>query len=88
MWADDEAFRAKYLSESVQTLIDCDDTTTKFTECTEKRWLAEGSLYWRKCATTQQKQEIRDEYTRWKDGRARDQLAEPLGADDNGEEDA
>jgi hypothetical protein len=92
MWADDEAFRAKYMSEAVQAEIDGDDKTTKHADGSEARWLAEGSLFWRKCATAQQKKDIRDEFNRWKEERERSALAEPLGADDgaddDGEEDA
>jgi len=82
MWSDDEAFRTKYHTDAVQVAIDDDDKTTKHADGSEARWLAEGSLFWRKCATAQQKKDIRDEYNRWKEDRERAALAEPLGADD------
>ena len=88
MFAVNEDFRAKYMSEAVQAVIDGDDKTTKHADGSEERLLAEGVLFWSKCATAQQKKEIRDEYNRWKEERARSALAEPLGADEGGEEDA
>ena len=83
MWANEEEFRTKYLTEAVQTEIDGDDKTTKHPADTEARRLAEGSLFWRKCATTQQKSAIRDEFTRWLEERKRGQLAEQLDDGDD-----
>ena len=76
MWANEEEFRTTYLTEAVQTEIDGDDKTTKHPADTEARRLAEGSLFWRKCATDKQKSAIRDEFTRWQEERKRDLLAE------------
>ena len=81
MWAD-EAWKARYMTEAVQAKIDGDNKTTKHAEGSEARYRAEGGLFWLQCASAQQKNEIRDEWNRWKEERKRSALAEPLGADD------
>jgi len=82
MWANEEEFRTTYLTEAVQTEIDGDDKTTKHPADTEARRLAEGSLFWRKCATDKQKSAIRDEFTRWQEERKRALLADVDDGDD------
>lgn len=79
-WTEDE-WRRRFLTAAVQAEIDADDKTTKHAEGTVERWLAEGGLFWRKCATVQQKKDIRDEFNRWKEDRDRAALATPLAAD-------
>lgn len=86
MWAD-EAWKARYMTEAVQAKIDGDNKTTKHAEGSEARCRAEGGLFWLKCASEQQKKEIRDEWNRWKEERKRSALAEPLGADDGAVDD-
>ena len=83
MWASKFEFRTKYLTEDVQAEFDGNTKTSKHPVDTEARWLAEGRLFWQKCASTPQKNDIRDEFTRWQEERKRDELAEQLDADDD-----
>jgi len=84
MWSDDEKFRTKYRDEATVAAIEADEKVMKHAEGTEARYLAEGSLFWKKCATDQVKKDIRDEYGRWKEDRAKAAVAPPLPVD-NGE---
>lgn len=74
-------FREKFFSEESTIAFAADEKLSAIPEGTEKRFLAEGSFFWKKLATPQQKTEIRDEFKRWKEGNSRVDLAEPLGAD-------
>jgi hypothetical protein len=85
-WAKNPAFRTKYWSKAVQAKIDSDSNTCKHAEGSEARLFAEGRLFWSKCATPQQKKDIRDEFNRWKEERERSALAEPLGSDDGADD--
>ena len=82
LWADNEEFRAKYLSEGVRAKLDEDCRVSKHPTDTEARWLAEGHIFWHRCATPQQKTEIRDAFNRWKEERSCAQLPEPLVDDE------
>ena len=81
-WADQEEFRAKYLSEDVRAKIEVDHRVSKHPTDTKARWLAEGYVFWHRCATPQQKTEIRDAFNRWREERSCAQLPEPLVNDE------
>ena len=74
MWADQEEFRTKYLSDEIGE----DSAVSKHPNGTKARWHAEGRTFWHKFATPSQKTEIRDAFTRWKEERSCAQLPEPL----------
>ena len=77
-WAAQEKFRANYLSEDVQAKLDNDSRVTKHHVNTKDRWHAEGHVFWHRCATLEQKNEIRNEYNHWRKERSSAQLPEPL----------
>ena len=81
MWANEE-FRADYLSEDIQAKLGEDHRVYKHPTDTKARWLAEGHVFWHRCATPQQKTEIRDSFQRWKEERSCAQLPEPLVDDE------
>ena len=90
MWSD-PSFREKHMTDEVRALMDEDAKINIHEEGSAKRYATEGHFYWTKCATAQQKNDLRAEYNRWKDERTRSALAEPLKADngaDDGEENA
>ena len=81
MWADSESFRDKYYYVAVQAEIDNDEKISKELLGSESRLLNEGRLFWNKCASPSQKQDIRHEYDRWRDARRYAQIGEPLSVD-------
>jgi hypothetical protein len=64
MWANDEDFRWSYLTKDIRETLDTDEYLAG-KEGVATRRLAEGSVVWRRCLTSEQKRALRQEFKAW-----------------------
>lgn len=82
--ANDDEFREKY-EHHLETLAEDEKVAAK-EEGSEERKLLEGSQLWKTCLSEEEKKDVRDSFTRWKEELGKETLEKPLNTDDGKDE--